>query len=68
MAISWHSGVPLSVHKNGEKIHFWNQIIAILEVVEVKSHTVPQNDGKIVYYLEPEIIFGISNYLISRAI
>ena len=68
MAMSWLSGVPLSVHKNGEKLHFWNQIIAIFEVVEVESHTVPQNDGQGVYYLEPERIFGISNYLVSRAI
>ena len=68
MAKSWLSGVPLSVYRNGEKWHFWNQIITILEPVEVESHTVTQNDGQSVYNLEPERIFGISKYKVSRAI
>ena len=68
MAMSWLSGVPVSVYKNGEKWHFWKQVIIIFEPVEVETHIVPQNDGQSVYYLEPERIFGISNCLVSRAI
>ena len=59
MAMVLLLGVPASVYKNGEKLHFWNQIITILEPVEIESHTVPQNDGQGVYYLEPKRRFGI---------
>ena len=68
MAMSKLSGVLVSLYKNGEKLHFWNQIITILEPLERKSHTVPQNDGQGVYYLEPKRNFGISYYMVSRAI
>ena len=68
MAISWSSGVPFSVYENGKKLHFWNQVIIILEPIGLEIHTVPQNDGQSVYYLQPEQILGTSNNLVSRAI
>ena len=41
MAMSLLSGVPASVYRKDEKGHFWIQVIAILEPIEVETHTVP---------------------------
>ena len=68
MAISWSSVVPFSVYENGKKWHFLNQVITIFEPLGVEIHTVPQNDGQSVYYLQPKRILGTSNNLVSRAI
>ena len=41
MAMVLLLGVPASVYKNDEKLHFWNQVNVILEPIGAESHTVP---------------------------